>query len=378
MTRTKLFFAFALVFLPLAVLTSAPAPTDKLHLAPGGTVKVDNVVVNDAALIDENRVVIVGRTGNAEDIENAPAMNEGVPNGAIIDLAKKSAQHFANQHTTQIWGASSYGGRVVTGATDFDPFLRIWDIKTQQTTDAIKLDADGIRHPVRCFHKSDRLVVGALEQLLVLDSSKPKERVELVCPAGVEFLSDPLAVSPDDAWIACTGSEHDQVVCFEVATKKATVVEVTPKDAGQKWFADGLAFGRSGKLFVCRHGNTDEVPEGKEEKDVPAERRGIVRIDLPEGKVVPLNMGHTSGPCGCAIDGTETWLATVGSHRAKPKPNAKYVGELRVYNLSSGKLAYREQLKDGIPGWVWFTPSGKRLVCVTSDGRVRWWDVPTR
>ncbi|HEY7329377.1 MAG TPA: hypothetical protein VH592_17175 [Gemmataceae bacterium] len=384
MTRTKLLFAFAVVVVPLEVLTSAPAPRDKIHLAPAGKVKVDNLVVNDAALIDEYRVVIVGRTGSVED---DVAMFEGVPNGAIIDLAKKSAQHFANRHPTQIWGVSSYGGRIVTVSTGervaglTDCFMRTivrgWDLKAQESKEVVKLGDSAASCQVRCFHKSDRVVVDEVEQLFVLDPAKPKERMELACPAGVEFLSHPLAVSPDDAWIACTGSERDQVVCFELATKKATVVAVTPKDAGEKWFVYGLAFSPSGKLYVCRGGNAEQVPKGKAEKDVPAERRGTVRIDLPDGKVVPLNMGHTFGTSGCAVDGTETWLATVGGSRPDKQPDGVFVGELRVYNLASGKLAYREQFEGG-PGWVWFTPSGKRLVCATSNGMVRWWDVPMR
>jgi WD40 repeat protein len=381
MTRTKLFFAFALVFVPLAVLTSAPAPTDKIRLTPAGKVKVDNLVVNDAALIDENRVVMVGRTGDAEDLSNVPALTEGVANGAIIDLAKKSSQHFANQHPAQIWGVSSHGGRVVTVSTGLDGFLRTllrsWDLKRQESKEVANLGETAASCRVRCFHKSDRVVLDAVERLFVFDPAKPKERMELACPAGVEHVSYPLAVSPNDAWIACSGSERDQVVCFEVATKKATVVAVTPKDAEEKWFVGGFAFSPSGKLFVRRYSNSDEVPEGKAEKDVPAERRGVVRIDLPDGKVVPLGMGHTCGTSGCAVDGTETWLATVG--RSRPdQPKGNSVGELRVYNLVSGKLAYREQLKDGVPGWVWFSPSGKRLVCVTDGGIVRWWDVPMR
>jgi WD40 repeat protein len=218
----------------------------------------------------------------------------------------------------------------------------------------------------------------ATERLFVVNAAKPQERMELACPAGLEWVSHALAVSPDDAWIACTG-DRDQVVCFEVATKKATVLAITPKDGDtDKWSVFGFAFSRSGKLFACRHGNAEEVPKGKSEKDVPAERRGIVRIDLPDGKLVPLDMGHTRVTSACAIDRTETWLATVGSSRPdKPLKDVYAVDELRVYNLASGKLAYREQFAGGA-GRLWFTPSGKRLVCVTNDGTVRWWDVPVR
>jgi hypothetical protein len=204
-----------------------------------------------------------------------------------------------------------------------------------------------------------------------LSVTKPKEQLELACPAGVEFLTKPLAVSPDDAWIACKG-DRGQVVCFEVATKKATVVAITPKDAEKKWSVNDLAFSPSDKLFVCRQGGP--VPNNKEEKDVPAERRGLVRIDLPDGKVVPLNMERTASTGGCIIDGKETWLATLGGSESD-KQAGHYVAELRVYNLASGKLAYREQLDGGI-SWHGFTPSGKRLVCVARDGLVRWWNVP--
>jgi WD40 repeat protein len=378
MTRTKLFFAFALVFAPLAVLTSAPAPTDKLHLAPAGTVKAVNLAVNDAALIDENRIVLVGWQGDAND-GNVPDPDGGVPNGAIIDLTKKSVQPFADRHTSQIWSVSSYGGRVVSGSISrFEKALLCsWDLKAQKNTAAVKLAHAPMSYRFRCFHRSSRIVLDETERLLVLDPARPQERMELPCPPDVKWLSYPLAVSPDDAWIACI-DDRGQVVCFELATKKATVTSIAPQDARGKWRVSAFAFAPSGKLFVCRYsGKSDEVPKGKDEKDVPAERRGIVRVDLPEGKAVPLKMGHTSGPSACAVDGTETWLATVGLSRADKNPDQD-VGELRVYNISSGKLAYREQLKDGVPGWVWFTPSGKRLVCATNDGIVRWWDVPVR
>ncbi len=374
MTRTKLFFAFALVFVPLAVLTSAPAPTDQLRLAPAGKIKVDNLGVNDACLIDDNLLVLVGRTGDFDPSKDAP--KKAKPNGAIIDLTKKSVQSFTNGHKTQIWGVSSYGGRVVSGGTELDPFVRIWDLEAHRTSGVIKVGTTYCR--VRCFHNSYRVVSDGLLHLVVLDPAKPGERTKLRPPhaGGWTSSATTLAVSPDDASVVCT-AEQDQVVCFDVATGKATAVRITPKDAGEKWFMHGFAFSPSGKLFVCR-GFGDEVPEGKTEKDVPADRRGIVRIDLPEGKVVPLRMGHTCGTLACAVDGKETWLATVG-HSWPDKPaNGKSAGELRVYHLSSGKLVYREQWKGMPPLWVWFTPSGKRLVCVATDGTVRWWDVPVR
>ncbi|HEY7329378.1 MAG TPA: hypothetical protein VH592_17180 [Gemmataceae bacterium] len=379
MIRAKLFLAFVLPFVTLAVLTSAPAPTDRIPLTPAGKVKVDNLVVNDAALIDENRVVIVGRTGSVKDDgPDVPDPNEGVPNGAIIDLPKKSVQHFANQHTAQIWSVSSYGGRVISGSLRFEEaVLRSWDLKVQESKEVAKFHHTPATYRLTCFHKSGRVVVDEVERLIVLSPAKPEERMELACPAGVEWLSYPLAVSPDDAWIACKGG-RGQVVCFETATKKATVVPIAPKgDDADKWSVHGLAFAPSGKLYVCRGGNAEQVPKGKAEKDVPAEHRGIVRIELPEGKLVPLNMGHPSGTWGCAVDGGETWLSTVGW--PDKRADSDHVGELRVYNFASGKLAYREQLKGGVvPQWVWFTPSGKRLVCATMDGVVRWWDVPVR
>ncbi len=387
--KRALFFSTLVVVLPafaaINLAQSAPAPKDKptIRLVQTGKVKLDDLVIDDIAVIDDNTVVVVGRKGDVEDVM---ALDRGDPRGAIVDLAKKSARPFTNEHKARICSVSVSGSRMVTSSTDLDPFLRVWDLKAQKTIAAIGIgnpndDNLSFRCSIRCFYKSNRVVVEAAKQLIVFDLAKVKDRVELACPPAAQWLSDPIAISPDDAWIACT-ADRGQVVFWKVATQKATTVSLTPKkvDDPDKWSAGGVTFSPSGKLFAWRSESADEVPKGKSEKDVPADRRGVVQIDLHSGKVIPLGMGQSIYTLGCTIDPTDTWLATVGSSRPdKPRRDgATTVGELRVYNLSSKELAYRQQV-EGLPlKWVSFTPNGKRIVCATLDGIVRWWDVAAR
>ena len=246
---------------------------------------------------------------------------------------------------------------------------------------AIKIEVpkkDNVHYGAACFHRSNRIAIATFESVIVLDPAKPAERVEFECPLVSElWVHSKLIVSPDDAWIAArAGQSH--VAYWEVATKKGTAVSLVPEktQADDTWRSGGVFFSPKGSLLSWRGESKDEVPEKTREMDVPAERRGVVRIDLRDKKVIPLNMGQSACTMTCVIDPTGTWLATGGlGHRDNATKKEMWTGELRVYHLPTGKLAFREQL-EGLPlGWLAFTPSGKRIVSAAGDGVVRWWDV---
>ena len=59
-------------------------------------------------------------------------------------------------------------------------------------------------------------------------------------------------------------------------------------------------------------------------------------------------MGHSNFTIACAIDPTETWIATGSdSHRDKPRKDEKTASELRLYHLPTQTLVYNEQ-SDGL------------------------------
>jgi WD40 repeat protein len=373
----------AFVLALLSALPGSPAqPPGKdkptIRLTRAGEMKLDDVSVEDGAVIDESTVVVVGTTLNKDAEEDPDKLGS---NGAIVNLARRSAEKFTNGHTARICSVSAGRGRVATISNHHDPVLRVWDLKAGKSVAEIKIEEPDppTHYAAACFHKSDRVAVAADKRLIVLDPARPDERLVLALPPEVRWLDKPV-VSPDDTRVASTG-DRAGVVVWEVATRKATTHSLIPKGLGvdelEKWYAHGAAFGPKGILIAWRGGNDGEVPEGKTEKDVPAERRGVVQIDLPDGKVVPLGMGHTGRTLFCAIDPTGTWLATAGSSwRDKPRADgANSVAELRVYHLPTKELAFREQV-EGLPlTWVAFTPSGKRVVTADYYGVVRWWDV---
>lgn len=130
MIRSRLFLAIgtviAVALLPL--LACSPAPKDKptIRVAPGGDMKLDDLRVEDAAVIDENRIVLVGSKSGPEDADP----DKLAVNGAIIDLGMKSTRTFTNGHKARIKSVSVGRGRIATVSTENDPALRIWDLLT--------------------------------------------------------------------------------------------------------------------------------------------------------------------------------------------------------------------------------------------------------
>ncbi len=322
MICSRLFLAIGTVIAAALVplLAFSPVPKDKppIRLAPGGDMKIDDLRVEDAAVIDENRIVLVGSKSGPEDAH--PDTLD--VNGVILDLAKKSTQTFTNGHKARIKSVSVGRGRIATVSTKNDPALRIWDFKAGKTIKEIRINKifANVREVYRdgeppqeydavaWFHKSDRLAIAASEYVILLDPNKPDEPSLLRTPMLTRtdkrenvvvsdwFTKEPLTISPDDAWAACPVGRAN-IVFWSLKTEEAADVSLVPKGAKdpENWSVDGATFAPSGKLLAWRTNlRFDEVPKGKAEKDVPTERRGVVRIeirDAPKGKVVPLGIG---------------------------------------------------------------------------------------
>ncbi len=371
-------FAAAVLLLGQVPATSAPVPKEvpAFRLKAVGDMTVPETVVKSAAFVDDGRVVVVGTKGS-DGLEDD--FDKAEPNGAILDLAKKTCVRFTNGHTSHIGHVSVSGHRIATAGCGSDPTVRIWDVKAAKTVATITLARPGeVVLPylgVAWFHKGDRIAVSAGEKVFAFDVGKPEDRVEYDLPEELAQTSDSLdenlAISPDDVWIV--GTTGGDVICWNRATKEATAIRAGPEKSAEaeEWFICGLAFDPKRQLFAWRipRQKHDEVPDGKSEADVPAERRGVVRIDLDKKKVIPSKMGHTISTHACALDPTGTWLATGGSSRYdKLRGEDKSGGELRVYHLPTQTLVHREQL-DGLPlTWVAFSPGGKRIAAAT----LRW------
>ncbi len=388
MTR-KAIFAGAFITVAISTFVShftaaAPRPAGQpsLRLKLAGEMKLPDLAIENAAIIGEEKVVVVGTTGNDDGEKEGDTLDA---NGAILDLGKKVHRPFTNGHKARIGTVSVSGDRIVTASNERDPVLRIWDFKAEKAVAAIKIEdprTERVRYGAVCFRRGNRVAIAAQDRVIVLDPAKPNERTEFGTPddkAYYTYTHENLTISPDDAWIACAvGTGH--VAFWEVATKKTIALSLVPEktEADDNWMSSGVTFGRKGSILAWRWKPVGgEVPNKTLEKDAPPGRRGVVRVDLDNKKVIPLNMGQSIYTLACAIDPTGDWLATAGSSRRdKPRADGNYIlGEVRIYHLPTGALVFREPV-EGLPlNWVGFTPSGKRLVSATYDGVVRWWDV---
>ena len=362
--------------------TSAPVPNGvpAIRVKLVGEMRIPDLAIEDAAILDESKVVAVGTVDEAKGGIEEPDKRE--PNGAILDLDKKTHRPFDNGHKSRIGTVSASGERIATTGNHRDPYLRVWDLKKDRAFAEIKIGVPGattsLHFGAACFHKDDRIAVAADGKVFVIDPAKPDDRTEYDFPDGSEEWSNyKPVVSQDDKWIA-ESIGLGEVVCWDSVSKKSKAVKFAAdiEDKELRWLSAHFVFGPKGAVFGLRHPGHTEVPESMLEADAPAERRGVVRIDLAKGAFEPLKMGHSNFTAACAVDPTETWLVTGGdSLRDKPRKNEKDASELRLYHLPTQTLVYKEQL-DGLPLiWVAFTPSGKRIVAAAADGNVRWWDV---
>ncbi len=359
-----------------------------------GRVQLSDLIARDGAVVDDDTVVLVGSTMGADLFVRDTDL---LPNGYVLDLGRKAApKRFTNGHAAPLCSVAAGHGMIATVSSTLDPTVRVAEVKTRKAVAEIPFgepDQNAARSfAVRWLHKSARLAVFADKHIQVLDPKAPRERVTYPPPPealGHSFVN--FAVAPDDTRIACTANlgqidDHNAgVFLWQSAQTEPSAISIAPPKAADRrdWRAGGIAFGRGGVLVAWRHGAGAEVPPKTAEKDVPADRRSVVRID-PDRKVIPTGMGMSAAPWACAFDPSGEWLVVVGEGwldpgREDPKDDITRWGELRVYHAATARLVHREQvLGQYTLTWAAFTPNGRRLVAATHGGTVHWWDVEQR
>lgn len=349
------------------------------------------MLVREGTVVDDDRVVLVGATDGPPGADDS----ELKPNGWLIDLTKRTApKRFTNGHSAPLWSVSAGHGMVATTSTSLDPVLRVSDLSTGGRVAEVKLgepdleNSASFRYSVRWLSKTPRLAVQIDREIHLLDPKTPSERVRHrvgTQPGRAPFSK--IAVSPNDTrigqgWtVAVAGVQNWEsgVNVWSIGTTEpAGVIVNTPKEHEKGRLVHGVVFTRTDDVLAWRIGPEAEVTKGMAEKDAPADRRGIVRIDLAGKRVVPTGMGLSRGVSYAAIDPSGEWLALVGhAHPDGPNPeNKRVISELRVYHVPNARLVYREQIatRDGFY-WVGYSPSGRRLCAATVDGVLFWWDV---
>lgn len=167
--------AFAVTLLTMLVYSQvwpSPEPGEELkaRLVLSGKIQIDNLRVEDAAMIDDKTVVLVGTKVGAEDEDP----NKLDPHGVILDLPTKTTQVFTNGHTARICSVAARRGLIATVSIYRDPVVRIWDIKAGKTIQQIDLEEvlkgggferkkpwENTEQAVAWFHNSDTLLVAS-------------------------------------------------------------------------------------------------------------------------------------------------------------------------------------------------------------------------
>ncbi len=343
-------------------------------------------------MVDDNTVILVGSTDGPEDAD--PLRLD--PNGWVLDLTRKTPpRRFTNGHSAALTSVSVGYGMVATTSSTLDPVLRVSDLKSGKAVAEVKLaEPDRFQNAIPSFnarwpHKSPRLAVQVGEQIALFDPKLPTKRTEYrLAPGSNAFLFRHFAVSRDDERIACVGrfrrpdgsSRGDVVFVWTVGKAEPVAIPTVPEDADDpnEWRIGRVTFGPDGTLLALRTGPGSEVPNGVAEKDAPADRRAVVRIDPDRKRAIATGMGMHHSALHCAFDPSGTWLALAG-HSRPDRPNPKdgtFYSELRVYHFATARLVHREQVLARMAlSWVAFSPSGKRLCAATGNGVLHWWDV---
>lgn len=356
-----------------------------------GRMQLHDIAIRDGAVVDDNTVVVVGATDGPEGADDADL----APNGWVLDLTRRAPpQRFTNGHSAPLTSVAFGHGMLATASTTLDPVLRVSDARTKQPVAAVGLAEkrpDTVQvFSARWLHKTPRLaVVTSYSQVQVFDPKSTAAPTRYHLGAKIDgWLSKDIAISPDDVRIACaakvrqpgTGDKRAAVVVWGIDRDNPVAVPVTPATATDPhdWFAWAVSIGPRGDVIARRSNTAVEVPKGTAEKDVPHERRAVVRIDPERRQVVPTGMGTSVGTLGCAFDPSGAWLAVVGTaHPDGPaRKDDTFASEVRVYEAVTARLVFREQVWARLAlTWVSFSPSGKRLVAATANGVLHWWNV---
>lgn len=384
MARSTWFAATGAIFLGAAALVvSAPAPPDgPVTLRNEVAVKADGVVVDAFTLLPDGRAaILVGVKGKLDEENPVPDLSTD-PAGAMIDLGKRAASPFVNGHTGPIRDLtrSADGRRVYTIGQGKDAVVRVWDAASGKTTVFADFteEVKEKHQPSLCVVSGSDRVAVELDKGIAIVGAGGKGRVDLThADFDKTAVSNP-TTSPDGSVLVCR-TVRGKILAWDMKSANL-VAEVTVIPEGVdylNWTLSDVAFlPGTTDLLMCRYTSESDVPEGKDEGKVVAERRAVWAVDLKKKAVRPLGLGHTIHTYRMAVHPGGRWLALVGVSRGegefKDKPGS--VGEVRIYDLPTRTLALKRQYANFYPMWAEFSGDGRRLACASPEGEVRAWD----